>query len=110
MGKSNAPPPLRSKSKSMSNKTQSPPTPRKGSKLSQIEPPLKNAKKSNNSKGGSDSKYVSSRMEISAVTINMSGRGVLGVTPKYKIDMVETFLKTVPDIVFLQVKVETRNF
>jgi hypothetical protein len=43
------------------------------------------------------------RMEIAAVTINMSGRGVLGVTPKYKVDMVETFLKTVPDIIFLQV-------
>ncbi len=46
---------------------------------------------------------ANTRMEIAAVTINMSGRGVLGVTPKYKVDMVETFLKTVPDIIFLQV-------
>lgn len=43
------------------------------------------------------------RLEIAAVTINMSGRGVLGVTPKYKIDMVETFLKSSPDLIFLQV-------
>jgi hypothetical protein len=42
-------------------------------------------------------------MEIAAVTINMSGRRVLGVTPKYKVDMVETFLKSLPDLIFLQV-------
>ena len=66
--------------------------------LQKIDP--KNGKKS---KGSDAPKYVTSRMEISAVTINMSGRGVLGVTPKYKVDMVETFLKTIPDLVFLQV-------
>ncbi len=75
-------------------------TPVPKSKSSQIGP-LKNGAKLK--RGSSDPKYVTSRMEISAVTINMSGRGVLGVTPKYKIDMVETFLKTVPDVVFLQV-------
>ncbi len=75
-------------------------TPIPKSKSSQIGP-LKNGAKLK--RRSSDPKYVTSRMEISAVTINMSGRGVLGVTPKYKIDMVETFLKTVPDVVFLQV-------
>ena len=103
MGRSSVNPPQSQAAKSLSNKPPSPLTPRKGTKLSQIEPPSKNGKKSKISSSSSDTKYVSSRMEISAVTINMSGRGVLGVTPKYKVDMVETFLKTVPDIVFLQV-------
>jgi hypothetical protein len=44
-------------------------------------------------------------MEISAVTINMSGRSILGLTPKYKVDMVETFLQTLPEVIFLQVHI-----
>jgi len=36
----------------------------------------------------------------------MSGRSILGLTPKYKVDMVETFLQTAPDIIFLQVASE----
>jgi hypothetical protein len=75
----------------------SPPSPKTPQKVTTVS---KNGKKS---KSSGPPKYVTSRLEISAVTINMSGRGVLGVTPKYKVDMVETFLKTVPDIVFLQV-------
>lgn len=59
------------------------PSPKTPPRVSKTDP--KNVKKVSKA---SDSKYVTSRMEITAVTINMSGRGVLGVTPKYKIDMV----------------------
>ena len=74
------------------------PSPKTPPRVAKIDP--KNVKKVSKA---SDSKYVTSRMEITAVTINMSGRGVLGVTPKYKVDMVETFLKSLPDVIFLQV-------
>ena len=50
-----------------------------------------------------DLREVVSRKEIGAVTINMSGRSGLGLTPKYKIDMAKDYLQaTTPDVIILQ--------
>ena len=44
-----------------------------------------------------------SRKDISAVTMNMTGRVGLGLTPRYKIDMVKEYLSsTKPDILIVQ--------
>ncbi len=50
-----------------------------------------------------DLRQVVSRKEIKAVTMNMNGRMGLGLTPRYKIDLVRQHLaKDVPDIVLIQ--------
>ena len=53
--------------------------------------------------GPPDFRDVVSRKEISAVTMNMTGRVGLGLTPRYKIDMVKEYLSsTKPDILIVQ--------
>lgn len=50
-----------------------------------------------------DLREIVSRKEITAVTMNMSGRSGLGITPKYKIDMVQDYLSTsMADIILVQ--------
>jgi len=50
-----------------------------------------------------DLRKVVSRKDVLAVTMNMSGRSGLGLTPRYKIDMVKEFLTVlVPDIIVVQ--------
>ena len=67
--------------------------------------PSRNSMRGSNRKKSSqpDLREVVSRKEIGAVTINMSGRSGLGLTPKYKIDMVKDYLQTTtPDVIILQ--------
>lgn len=50
-----------------------------------------------------DLRNVVSRKDAIAVTMNMSGRSGLGMTPRYKIDMVKNYLKSVPpDVIVVQ--------
>ena len=50
-----------------------------------------------------DFRDVVSRKDVSAVTMNMTGRVGLGLTPRYKIEMVKEYLSsTKPDILIVQ--------
>ncbi|TRY71198.1 hypothetical protein TCAL_15058 [Tigriopus californicus] len=49
---------------------------------------------------------VPSRKEVSLVTMNTSGKSVMGFTPKYKLKMMEEFLHTFPDAIFFQDAIE----
>jgi len=49
---------------------------------------------------------VKSRREVSMVTINLSGGTVLGLTPQYKVNLVEQYLTAFPDVIFIQVKLD----
>ena len=50
-----------------------------------------------------DFRDVVSRKDVSAVTMNMTGRVGLGLTPRYKIEMVKEYLSsTKPDILIIQ--------
>jgi hypothetical protein len=51
---------------------------------------------------GLDLREVVSRKEVTAVTMNMSGRSGLGLTPRYKIDMVQEYLQSIPDVILIQ--------
>ena len=42
------------------------------------------------------------RRSIKAVTMNLSGQSVMGLTPAYKIGHVKDFLRTLPDVIFIQ--------
>ena len=42
------------------------------------------------------------RLAIRAVTLNLSGQSVMGLTPAYKINYIRNYLETVPDVVFIQ--------
>ncbi len=55
------------------------------------------------SKTPPDAGAIKSRREITLVTMNLSGSGVMGLTPKYKINLIEQFLDNFPDVIFLQV-------
>lgn len=57
----------------------------------------------NGTKSPPDAGAIKSRKEIKAVTMNMSGKAVMGMTPKYKINMIQDFLYDFPDVVFFQV-------
>lgn len=62
----------------------------------------RNARKSLNN-NNPDLREVVSRKEVCAATINMSGRCGLGLTPKYKVDMMKVYLQSVnPDVIILQ--------
>ena len=65
--------------------------------------PSRNSMRGRKKSSHPDLREVVSRKEIGAVTINMSGRSGLGLTPKYKIDMVKDYLQTTtPDVIILQ--------
>ena len=50
-----------------------------------------------------DFRDVVSKKDVSAVTMNMTGRVGLGLTPRYKIEMVKEYLSsTKPDILIVQ--------
>ncbi|TRY78703.1 hypothetical protein TCAL_14425 [Tigriopus californicus] len=40
--------------------------------------------------------------EVSLINMNLNGKSVMGLTPKYKIRMIEEFLKSFPDVLFFQ--------
>ena len=42
------------------------------------------------------------RLAIRAVTMNLSGQSVMGLTPAYKINYIRNYLETLPDVVFIQ--------
>ena len=42
------------------------------------------------------------RLAIRAVTLNLSGQSVMGLTPAYKINYIRNYLETTPDVVFIQ--------
>ena len=42
------------------------------------------------------------RLAIRAVTLNLSGQSVMGLTPAYKINYIRNYLETLPDVVFIQ--------
>ena len=42
------------------------------------------------------------RLAIRAVTMNLSGQSVMGLTPAYKINYIRNYLQTSPDVVFIQ--------
>ena len=42
------------------------------------------------------------RLAIRAVTLNLSGQSVMGLTPAYKINYIRNYLETAPDVVFIQ--------
>ena len=39
---------------------------------------------------------------IRAVTMNLSGQSVMGLTPAYKVNYIRNYLETLPDVVFIQ--------
>ncbi len=50
-----------------------------------------------------DAGAIKSRREISLVTMNLSGSSLMGLTPKYKVNLIEQFLENFPEAVFIQV-------
>ena len=55
-------------------------------------------------KNTKDLRLTGSKKEITVVTINANGRGALGLTPRYKIDLIKTYLmSSKPDAIFFQV-------
>ena len=58
-----------------------------------------------------DLRNVVSRKDIIAVTMNMSGRSGLGLTPRYKIDMVKEYLSGCkPDVIVIQDSIDPLDF
>ena len=56
-------------------------------------------------KNTKDLRLTGSKKEITVVTINANGRGALGLTPRYKIDLIKTYLlSSKPDAIFFQVR------
>lgn len=56
-------------------------------------------------KNTKDLRLTGSKKEITVVTINANGRGALGLTPRYKIDLIKTYLMSAkPDAIFFQVR------
>ena len=72
---------------------------RKGARIANISPKRSIQYKDT---GPPDLRQISSRKEITAVTMNMNGRTGLGLTPRYKIEIVRKQLTHVPDMVFIQ--------
>ena len=59
---------------------------------------IKSRKKSN------EMRLAGSKKEITVVTINANGRGALGLTPRYKLDLIKSYLlSSKPDTIFFQV-------
>ena len=59
---------------------------------------IKSRKKSN------EVRLTGSKKEITVVTINANGRGALGLTPRFKIDLIKSYLlSSKPDTIFFQV-------
>ena len=52
---------------------------------------------------------IGSKKEITLVTMNTNGSGVLGLTPKYKIQIVKEYLKFKPDVIFIQDSFDTAD-
>ncbi len=50
-----------------------------------------------------DAGAIKSRREISLVTMNLSGSSLMGLTPKYKVNLIQEFLGSFPEAVFIQV-------
>ena len=46
--------------------------------------------------------YMKGRLAIKAVTMNLSGQSVMGLTPAYKLNHIREYLETLPDVVFIQ--------
>ena len=58
-----------------------------------------------------DLRNVVSRKDIIAVTMNMSGRSGLGLTPRYKIDMVKDYIVGCkPDVIVVQDAIDPMDF
>lgn len=66
--------------------------------------PIKSKTRSKREKSPIDAGSIKSRKAIDVVTINMHGKGVMGLTPKYKVNMIQDFLSNFPDVVFFQVR------
>ena len=55
-------------------------------------------------KTSTEIRLTGSKKEITVVTINANGRGALGLTPRYKIDLIKSYLlSSKPDTIFFQV-------
>lgn len=68
----------------------------------------KDSGSSSRGKGGKpstppDAGAIKSRREISLVTMNLTGSSLMGLTPKYKVNLIEQFLNNFPEVVFIQV-------
>lgn len=62
------------------------------------------------SKSVPDLRNVVSRKDVMAVTMNMSGRTGLGLTPRFKIDMVKEYLNAgVPDVIVIQDAIDSSD-
>ena len=62
------------------------------------------------SKSVPDLRNVVSRKDVLAVTMNMSGRTGLGLTPRFKIDMVKDYLNNgVPDVIVIQDAIDSSD-
>lgn len=57
-------------------------------------------------KDKSDAGVIKSRREITLVTMNLNGAGVMGLTPTFKIKMIQEFLQNFPDVIFFQDTIE----
>jgi hypothetical protein len=56
-------------------------------------------------KKSTEIRLTGSKKEITVVTINANGRGALGLTPRYKIDLIKSYLlSSKPDAIFFQVR------
>ena len=56
-------------------------------------------------KTSNEVRLTGSKKEITVVTINANGRGALGLTPRYKIDLIKSYLlSSKPDTIFFQVR------
>ena len=55
-------------------------------------------------KKSTETRLTGSKKEITVVTINANGRGALGLTPRYKLDLIKSYLlSSKPDTIFFQV-------
>ena len=53
---------------------------------------------------------LGSKKDITLVTMNTNGRGVLGLTPKFKLEMIrQHFAANKPDVVFIQDSIDTSD-
>nr|XP_040566816.1 uncharacterized protein LOC121116620 [Lepeophtheirus salmonis] len=74
---------------------------KKESKASSVQLPKNNAIQSANSES-TKSIVISGIKEIDAVTINSHGFGILGHTPGYKTTILQEYLSSLPDLIFIQ--------
>lgn len=63
-------------------------------------PSKKNSAKAQAPPAGTD--YMKGRLAIKAVTMNLSGQSVMGLTPAYKLNYIREYLESLPDVVFIQ--------